>query len=121
VRPLSCTRHDVSEFAVIEVAGDIDLSTAPQLRRAIADAVSAGRIHVALDLSGVTFLDSVGLGVTVGGLRRVRAHDGSLRLVVDPANTDVRGLFHNSHLDRVFRIHDSIEDAQAAARVQSRA
>jgi anti-sigma B factor antagonist len=121
VRPLSCTRHDVAEFAVIEVAGDIDLSTAPQLRQAIADAVSAGRIHVALDLTAVTFLDSVGLGVTVGGLRRTRVHDGSLRLVVAPANAAVRGLLHNSHLDRVFGIHDSIEDAQAAARVQSRA
>jgi anti-sigma B factor antagonist len=116
VKPLSCTRHDVAEFAVIMVDGDIDLNTAPQLRQAIADAVTGGRVHLALDLTGVTFLDSVGLGAMVGGLRRARVYDGSVRLVVGPANAAVRRLLHLTYLDRVFRIYESIEDAQAATR-----
>jgi anti-sigma B factor antagonist len=116
VRPLSCTRHDVAEFAVITVAGDVDLTSAPRLRQEIADAVSAGRKHIALDLSGVTFLDSIGLGVAVGGLRRARVADGSLRLVIHPSNTAVRGLFRATYLDRVFRIHDSVAKAQIDAR-----
>jgi anti-sigma B factor antagonist len=116
VTSLSCARRDLAEFAVIEVAGDVDLGTAPQLRQAIADAVEAGRTRLVLDLSNVTFLDSVGLGVTVGGLRRTRTHDGFLWLVVAPANGAVRRLLQHSYLDRVFPIHDSVEDAQAAAR-----
>lgn len=116
---LSCTRNDVAEFAVITVVGDVDLSSASSLRQAIADAVAEGRTHLALDLTGVTFLDSVGLGVTVGGLRRVRLKNGSLRLVVHPSNAAMSKLLQSTYLDRVFQIYDSVEQAQAAAR-QSR-
>jgi anti-sigma B factor antagonist len=119
VTALSCTRNDVAEFAVITVVGDVDLSSASSLRQAIADAVAEGRTHLALDLTGVTFLDSVGLGVTVGGLRRVRLKNGSLRLVVHPSNAAMSKLLQSTYLDRVFQIYDSVEQAQAAAR-QSR-
>jgi anti-sigma B factor antagonist len=111
----SCSRDDVAEFAVLTVVGDIDLSTAGYLRQAIADTVAEGRTHLALDLTEVTFLDSVGLGVTVGALRRVRLRNGSLWLVIGPDNAVVRKLFRSTYLDRVFHIYDSVAEAQAAA------
>ena len=42
-------------------------------------------MHVIADLSRVDFLDSSGLGVLVGGLKRLREHDGSLTPVISSA------------------------------------
>ena len=55
--------------------------TAPRLRELVIDLVGKGSYQLIVDLGKVGFLDSTGLGVLVGRLRRVRAHDGSLDLV----------------------------------------
>src|SRR2546423_10834687 len=54
--------------------------TAPRLRELLIDLVSKGSYQLVVNLGKVGFLDSAGLGVLVGGLRRVRAHHGSLGL-----------------------------------------
>jgi len=66
---------------VIDVQGEIDIYTAPRLRELLIDLVSQGSYQLIVNLDEVGFLDSTGLGVLVGGLRRVRAHNGSLDLV----------------------------------------
>src|SRR5438874_3568625 len=66
---------------VIDVEGEIDISTAQRLRELLIDLVSNTSYQLVVNLDKVGFLDSTGLGVLVGGLRRVRAHDGSLDLV----------------------------------------
>ena len=66
---------------VIDVQGEIDMYMAPRLRELLIDLVSKGDYQLVVNLGKVGFLDSTGLGVLVGGLRRVRAHDGSLDLV----------------------------------------
>jgi anti-sigma B factor antagonist len=55
--------------------------TAPGLRELLIDLVSTGSYQLVVNLDKVGFFDSADLGVLVGGLRRVRAHDGSLDLV----------------------------------------
>lgn len=76
------TRHAVasSESAtVIEVAGELDLHCAPQLRAEIGRALEASAPpHIIVDLTGVTFLDSTGVGVLVGALKRAREAEGAL-------------------------------------------
>jgi anti-sigma B factor antagonist len=75
-------RHYVTDgIEVIDVQGEIDMYTAPRLRELLIDLVSKGNYQLVVNLGKVGFLDSTGLGVLVGGLRRVRAHDGSLDLV----------------------------------------
>ena len=59
-------------------AGEIDVYTAPRLRDKITELVGAGVYDLVIDMEDVEFLDSTGLGVLVGGLKKVRAHDGSL-------------------------------------------
>ena len=66
---------------VVVVGGEIDVYTAPKLREQLIDLVSGGAYHLVVDMEVVDFLDSTRLGVLVGGLKRVRAHEGSLRLV----------------------------------------
>jgi anti-sigma B factor antagonist len=68
------------DCAVLRVAGEIDLQTAPELRERLTDLVATGVRHLIIDASGITFLDSTGLAVLVAGHDRLRAHGGSLAL-----------------------------------------
>lgn len=97
---------------IVEVAGEIDVYTAPKLREQLAELVDSGRYHIVVDMSGVEFLDSTGLGVLVGGLKRVRTHDGSLHLVCTQER--ILKIFRITGLTKVFPIHDSVESAVAA-------
>ena len=71
--------------------------------------VRVGNHQLVLDLSGVDFIDSFGLGVVIGALKRVRILDGDLRLVVPEPR--VRRVFEVCDLDRVFDFHVSVEAA----------
>ena len=66
---------------VVEVSGEIDVYTAPKLRESLLNLVDSGNYQLIIDMEGVEFLDSTGLGVLVGGLKRVRAHDGWICLL----------------------------------------
>jgi anti-sigma B factor antagonist len=70
------------DCAVLQVTGEIDVYTAPILRERIRDLAAKGAVHIIADLSRVDFLDSTGLGVLVGDLKRLREHDGSLTPVI---------------------------------------
>lgn len=78
------TVEPCGDCAVLRVAGEVDVYTAPALRERLTDLLAAGVRHVVVDTSGVTFLDSTGLGVLVGGRKRLHAHDGSLALAGGP-------------------------------------
>lgn len=97
---------------VVEVSGEIDVYTAPRLRETLISLVDAGNYHLIVDMEGVEFLDSTGLGVLVGGLKRVRAHDGSIDLVCTQGR--ILRIFRITGLSKVFSIYDSVDDALAS-------
>ena len=99
----------IGDCAVLRVAGEIDVYTAPRLREGMLDLVAKGAVHLLVDLKGVTFLDSTGLGLFVGCLRRVRAHDGSLTLVISAE--PILRVFRITGLSSVLPSHLSISDA----------
>ncbi|HSK25763.1 MAG TPA: STAS domain-containing protein [Jiangellales bacterium] len=109
---LSLETRPEGDRTVVEVAGEIDVYTAPQLREQLVELVDAGRYHLIIDMERVEFLDSTGLGVLVGGLKRVRAHDGSLRLVCTQER--ILKIFRITGLTKVFPIHESVADAVAS-------
>ncbi len=74
-------------------------------------AVSDGLRHLVLDLSGVDFIDSFGLGVLIGALKRVRLLDGDLQLVVTEPR--VRRVLELCDLDRIFTLHTDVRAAVA--------
>lgn len=103
---------DISEqdgWAVVAVHGEIDMATAPSLREQVIGLVSEGRARIVVDLEGVDFIDSTGLGVLVGALKRSRTHDGELRLVC--TNSRILKVFEITGLDGVFTVAATVDDA----------
>jgi anti-sigma B factor antagonist len=97
---------------VVEVTGEIDVYTAPKLREQLAELVDSGRHDIVVDMQGVEFLDSTGLGVLVGGLKRVKQHDGSMNLVCTQER--ILKIFRITGLTKVFPIHASVAAAVAS-------
>jgi anti-anti-sigma factor len=71
---------DASDPPVITVRGEVDLASAPQLAGAMSELIDRGHPYLAVDLGAVEFIDSSGLGVLVGSLRRLRDQGGDLVL-----------------------------------------
>ena len=109
---LSLASRIEGDKTVLSVGGEIDVYTAPKLREQIVQLVEDGRYHLVVDMEDVEFLDSTGLGVLVGGLKRVRAHDGSLRLVCTQER--ILKIFRITGLTKVFPIHSSVAEAVEA-------
>jgi anti-sigma B factor antagonist len=109
---LSLSTRTEGGRTVVEVGGEIDVYTAPKLREQLVELVNDGSYHLIVDMEGVDFLDSTGLGVLVGGLKRVRAHEGSLRLVCTQER--ILKIFRITGLTKVFPIHASVAEAVAA-------
>ena len=99
----------VGSHSVVDVKGEIDVYTAPKLREKLIELVSQGSYDVVVNLEGVDFLDSTGLGVLVGALKRVKAHDGSLALVC--TQDKILKIFKITGLTKVFPIHSSVDEA----------
>jgi anti-sigma B factor antagonist len=106
---LSLSTRTEGDRTIVEVGGEIDVYTAPRLREQLVDLVADGKYHLVVDMERVDFLDSTGLGVLVGGLKRVRAHDGSLRLVCTQER--ILKIFRITGLTKVFPIHSSVDEA----------
>src|SRR5580658_7893734 len=100
-----------SPHTVLAVKGEIDVYTAPRLREQLVELVSQGHRQIVVDLEGVDFLDSTGLGVLVGGLKRLRSNDGDLALVCTQSR--ILKVFEITGLTKVFPIFDSVDAATA--------
>jgi anti-sigma B factor antagonist len=97
---------------LIAVEGELDLFTAPELRRKINDSIDAGVRELIVDLSETAFLDSTALGVLLGALKRIRAFAGEL-VIVD-ARDNVMRTFRVAGVDQILTIVDSYDEADAA-------
>jgi anti-sigma B factor antagonist len=100
------------DVVVVQVAGEIDVYTAASLREKLADLIDADHTDVVVDLTGVTFMDSTGLGVLVGALKKVRGFGGRLQLVIDQEK--VIKVFRITALTQVFTIHETLDAALAS-------
>ena len=111
-RPNICRWLGKDGIEVVDVEGEIDIYTAPRLRELLIDLASKNSYQLVINMDKVGFLDSTGLGVLVGGLKRVRPHDGSLDLVCTQER--ILKVFRITGLTKVFGIHQTVEQAIAA-------
>ena len=105
--------HPDGETFVLAVHGDADLKIAAGLKDRLGAAIDDESVStLVLDLSGVTFLDSMVLGVFLGCMKRLRARGGHFRVVMP--HGDIRRIFEMTLLDRVFELDESREEALTA-------
>ena len=110
---LTLNTRTQGEHTVLEVAGEVDVYTAPGLRDRVSDLLDGGQHQLIIDLGGVEFLDSTGLGVLVAGLNRAREVGGSMSLVCPQER--VLKLFRITGLDEVFTVHGTVDEALASS------
>lgn len=106
---LDIARRSAGEYPVLAVRGEVDVSSAPDLREALDELVASGAQTVIVDLSEVGFLDSTGLGVLVGARNTLVDGGGGMPVVCE--HERVLKLFAITGLDGVFDLHPTVDDA----------
>jgi len=97
-------------ICTITLSGEVDVYTAPRLKETLIETIESGCANVIVNLEDVGFIDSSGLGVLVGGLRRAKERSGAIRLVCTREN--ILKIFRITGLDKVFPILESAEEAR---------
>jgi anti-sigma B factor antagonist len=105
-----CTVEKLANATVVHVHGEVDMASAPHLRDVFIGVLAAEpSAHLIVDLGGVEFIDSTGIGVIVAAHQRVTANGGWFTAVVPTAK--VRKVLQITGLLRVWRVTGSLEDA----------
>jgi anti-sigma B factor antagonist len=94
---------------VLTVSGELDIATAPSLRDQLTAAIDAGRHRLVIDLSAISFLDSVALATIVHARQRLPEH-GKMALAIDPSSY-VMLVFESGGLPRVLDLVETREQA----------
>lgn len=107
---MKVTSRSVDEVEIIKLEGKITIGAGDsQLREAITNALNQGHNKILLDMSGVTTIDSSGIGELVGSYTTVTNRAGKLKLLHLPAK--VNDLLHVTQLITVFEVHENEADA----------
>lgn len=99
------------DCTVVRVVGTLDLATAPAMQACLQEAIDGGARVIVLDLDGVGLIDSSALGALVAVHKELRQHEG--RLCLAAVRPLVRRVFELTSVDRLVRIYDSVEAAEA--------
>ncbi|MDQ2943743.1 MAG: STAS domain-containing protein [Candidatus Dormibacteraeota bacterium] len=103
------TRQADNGVTVVAPTGRLDVAGAPTLKEAIGEALKNGQPRVVIDMEGISFVDSTGLGSVIAALKQIRSSQGDLRLAAP--NQQVRVVLELTTLDRVFPYYSTVEEA----------
>jgi anti-sigma B factor antagonist len=106
------TRKTAGDVSIVTLEGEIDVYTSIQLKQDIAAILESGAKYLVLNLSKVEYLDSTGLGVLIGTLKKLRESGGNL-IIVGPAMRIMR-IFEITGLYKIFAIYATEEEAASA-------
>jgi len=96
----------------LDLEGEVDVYTAPALRQEIMDQVDAGVKNLLINLEKVEYLDSTGLGILIGGVKRMKEQGGSMLLVGPSAR--ITRIFEITGLNRIFDVFTTESEALSA-------
>lgn len=97
-------------FTVCRPVGELDAFTVSQFRQALAEMATGQRLVI--DMSGIPFVDSAGLGALIGAIRRTRELGGDVAVACNRP-TLVR-LLRTTGFDRIVTVAETVEEAAAA-------
>lgn len=107
---MKATTRTVDGVEIINLQGKITIGAGDtQLREVIANAVNNGKTNILLDLSGVTTIDSSGIGELVGSYTTATNRGGKLKLLHLPAK--LNELLHVTQLITVFEVYEDEQEA----------
>ena len=109
LQPFALASRTEGGWTVIDVRGDLDVYSSPNLRQLLLDRIHRGDDRIIVDLEHVDFLDSAGVAVMVSGLRRARNRNGML-VLVQPGD-QARRMLRLTDLDKVLPTFTSVDDA----------
>jgi anti-sigma B factor antagonist len=105
-------RESEGDAYVVDLTGEIDVYTSPKVKDAITELIDQEHYNLVINLEKVRYIDSTGLGVLIGGLKRVREHGGSVNLVC--TNPQIKKIFDITGLVKIFGIFDDEQSAMKA-------
>jgi anti-sigma B factor antagonist len=98
--------------SVVEVGGEVDMATSPQLHHFLQDVADGGAPRVVLDCTDLLFMDSSGLGVLMVWFKQLRAEGG--RLCIASVRQPVKYVLRVSAVDQVVDVYDTVAAAEAS-------
>ena len=104
---ISAVEHE--EATVIALSGSADMAEAEELNRVLAEAAEREKAMLVIDLSGLGFIGSMGLGSLIKAQSVCRRHGGKVVLV--KPQPEVHRVLKTTQLDQLFEICSSVEEA----------
>jgi anti-sigma B factor antagonist len=111
-KPPILSSERIDGGVLVRLAGELDLYNAPAVREALIEAAADGPSRVIVDLAEVEFIDSTALGVLIEARTKLPNRDGFL--LAGP-RLETRRALEISGLDRHFAVHETVDEALAAA------
>ena len=103
-------RAEETDYVQLCPEGELDAYSVAQFREAFAEL--GDELRLIVNLGGVQFMDSAGLGALIGGIRKVRENDGAIAVFCDRAN--ITRLLHTTGFDRIVPVSEELVAAVAA-------
>jgi anti-sigma B factor antagonist len=105
--------RDVSGVRVLDLEGKITIGAGDvELRKQVEDAVAAGKVHLLLNLAGVSHIDSSGIGEMVGCFTTLTRKGGKMKLL--NLTQKINDILQVTQLITVFDVYDSEAEAIAS-------
>ncbi len=98
------TESNDGQNVIFSVKGEIDIYSAPDFKESLYQSINNVQQNIILDCRDLSYIDSMGLGILVGALKRVREKDHNIT-IRHPRST-VRKLFRITGLDKAFIIEE---------------
>lgn len=112
MEPLSVTESSHAGWTVVAPAGPLDVATAPALRQRLIEVQLPGATALVLDLERVEFIDSFGLAIVIGAIKRARSSAGDIAIRCSRERT--RSLLTLTGIDRVLDVVADLDELRPA-------
>lgn len=101
--------REVNGTQVLDVAGEIDVYTAPQFKEAVNSILATGQKHLIINMANISYMDSSGFGTLLSATKRLRPQGGTVNLVA--CNRSIDRILQITRLNTIFAIYDNVDDA----------
>jgi len=111
---LATATKEVDGYTILVLNGEVDVYTAPQFREAIDKVLTQGQLHLILEMSGISYIDSSGFGILLSAIKRIRPKGGTVNLIA--CNAAIDRVLRITKLNTVFNVVDTLDQVLTAVK-----